>query len=49
MTGLAGSIVTETGCYVDKNRVIRSSDESYDLNRERELWTEVAKLTGIHR
>jgi hypothetical protein len=34
-----------TGSYVDRNRVDRSSEESYDPRREGELWDAAERLT----
>lgn len=35
----------ESGAYVDRTRVARSSDQSYDPDRERRLWDTVEELT----
>jgi hypothetical protein len=40
-----GRITAESGTYVDRTRVTRSSDESYDPDRERHLWDTVEELT----
>jgi hypothetical protein len=42
--------VTEapTGSYVDRARVARSSAESYDPGRERELWAAVERITSAN-
>jgi NAD(P)-dependent dehydrogenase (short-subunit alcohol dehydrogenase family) len=40
-----GNTHAATGSYVDKGKVERSSDESYDAAREAELWTAVQALT----
>lgn len=41
-----GRIQAPTGSYVDRARVDRSSEESYDPQRERELWDAVERLTA---
>lgn len=40
-----GRIAAPTGAYVDRRRVARSSDESYDPQRERELWDAAERFT----
>ncbi|MDT0322569.1 SDR family NAD(P)-dependent oxidoreductase [Streptomyces millisiae] len=40
-----GRIEAPSGSYVDHAKVARSSDESYDPARERELWDAVERLT----
>ncbi|MDA3629350.1 SDR family NAD(P)-dependent oxidoreductase [Saccharopolyspora sp. WRP15-2] len=44
-----GRIKAPTGSYVDRNRVARSSEESYDPLRERDLWDAVEEFTGVTR
>ncbi|HEY9314577.1 SDR family NAD(P)-dependent oxidoreductase [Williamsia sp.] len=39
-----GGIVAATGDYIDRGRVVRSSDESYDRAREDELWDYTEQL-----
>ncbi|MEU6721250.1 SDR family NAD(P)-dependent oxidoreductase [Nonomuraea sp. NPDC046802] len=41
-----GTTEAPTGSYVDRDRVVRSSDESYDPRREAELWDAAERLTG---
>jgi NAD(P)-dependent dehydrogenase (short-subunit alcohol dehydrogenase family) len=41
-----GTTVAPTGSYVDRNRVDRSSEESYDPRREGELWDAAERLTA---
>lgn len=41
-----GTISAPTGSYVDRARVARSSQESYDPRRERELWEVAERLVG---
>ncbi|CAM5662388.1 putative protochlorophyllide reductase [Streptomyces afghaniensis 772] len=41
-----GTTVAPTGSYVDRNRVDRSSEESYDPRREGELWAAAERLTA---
>jgi NAD(P)-dependent dehydrogenase (short-subunit alcohol dehydrogenase family) len=41
-----GRIEAPTGSYVDRAKLDRSSDESYDPQRERELWDAVERLTA---
>ncbi|MEW2622943.1 SDR family NAD(P)-dependent oxidoreductase [Streptomyces sp. NPDC048106] len=41
-----GSIQAPTGSYVDRNRVDRSSEESYDPRREGELWDAAERFTA---
>ena len=40
-----GTTRAPTGSYVDRGRVARSSQESYDPGRERELWAAAERLT----
>jgi NAD(P)-dependent dehydrogenase (short-subunit alcohol dehydrogenase family) len=40
-----GAIRAPSGAYVDRDRVARSSPESYDPGRERELWDAVEQFT----
>ncbi len=40
-----GTIAAPSGSYVDRGRLDRSSDESYDTAREAALWTTVERLT----
>ncbi|MDQ0746733.1 NAD(P)-dependent dehydrogenase (short-subunit alcohol dehydrogenase family) [Streptomyces africanus] len=42
-----GTTGAPTGSYVDRNRVDRSSEESYDPRREGELWDAVERLTAV--
>jgi NAD(P)-dependent dehydrogenase (short-subunit alcohol dehydrogenase family) len=42
-----GRTKAPTGSYVDRTKVARSSDESYDPGREAELWETIEKLTGL--
>ncbi|OPF83183.1 hypothetical protein VT50_0205595 [Streptomyces antioxidans] len=42
---LEGTTAAPTGSYVDRARVARSSEESYDPRRERELWDAVERFT----
>ncbi|MGQ4385217.1 SDR family NAD(P)-dependent oxidoreductase [Streptomyces sp. SAS_270] len=41
-----GTLRAPTGSYVDRDRVDRSSEESYDERREGELWDAVERLTA---
>ncbi|GGT11831.1 SDR family NAD(P)-dependent oxidoreductase [Nonomuraea spiralis] len=41
-----GTLRAPTGSYVDRDRVSRSSDESYDPRREADLWKAVERLTA---
>ena len=41
-----GRIEAPTGSYVDRGEVRRSSAESYDPGRERELWAEIERLAA---
>lgn len=41
-----GTTPAPTGSYVDRGRVDRSSDESYDPQRERELWEAAERFTA---
>ncbi|OBJ47878.1 hypothetical protein [Mycobacterium sp. 1423905.2] len=41
-----GKIDAESGSYVNRGKVIQSSDESYDPAREAELWTALEQLTA---
>lgn len=41
-----GTIRAPTGSYVDHARVARSSQQSYDRRRERELWDAAERLVG---
>ncbi|GAB2620023.1 hypothetical protein GCM10027168_60110 [Streptomyces capparidis] len=41
-----GTTQAPTGSYIDRDRPVRSSEESYDPRRERELWTTVERLTA---
>jgi len=36
-----------TGSYVDRSRVDRSSEESYDPGREGELWEAAEQFTSV--
>ncbi|MGW4235494.1 SDR family NAD(P)-dependent oxidoreductase [Streptomyces sp. NPDC004749] len=40
-----GTTQAPTGSYVDRSRVARSSDESYDPQRENELWEAAERIT----
>ncbi|MEV6447939.1 SDR family NAD(P)-dependent oxidoreductase [Amycolatopsis sp. NPDC051716] len=44
-----GRVDAPTGSYVDRAEVVRSSGESYDPARERELWDAVEDLTAPYR
>ncbi|SEB37891.1 NAD(P)-dependent dehydrogenase, short-chain alcohol dehydrogenase family [Amycolatopsis tolypomycina] len=37
----------ESGAYLDRGRVVPSSEESYDEEREEELWQHAAELCGV--
>ncbi|MQY40912.1 hypothetical protein SRB17_89450 [Streptomyces sp. RB17] len=41
-----GTIQAPTGSYIDRNRVDRSSEESYDPQREGELWQAAQRFTA---
>ncbi|WP_344984494.1 hypothetical protein [Streptomyces violaceus] len=41
-----GTPQAPTGSYVDRSRVDRSSEESYDPQREGELWDAVERFTA---
>jgi NAD(P)-dependent dehydrogenase (short-subunit alcohol dehydrogenase family) len=43
-----GTTKAPTGSYVDRSRVARSSEESYDPQRERELWDAVERFTAAY-
>ncbi|MGP3990315.1 SDR family NAD(P)-dependent oxidoreductase [Streptomyces sp. 3N207] len=43
-----GLTEASTGSYVDRERTARSSEESYDPLRERELWDAVERFTAVH-
>jgi NAD(P)-dependent dehydrogenase (short-subunit alcohol dehydrogenase family) len=43
-----GTTEAPTGSYVDRSRVTRSSEESYDPQRERELWDTVERFTAAY-
>ncbi|MER5182447.1 SDR family NAD(P)-dependent oxidoreductase [Streptomyces sp. NPDC002896] len=43
-----GTTEAPTGSYVDRGRVARSSEESYDPTREGELWDAVERFTAAH-
>lgn len=43
----AGPVPGPTGSYVDRERVTPSSQESYDVPREEELWRDCAHLVGL--
>jgi NAD(P)-dependent dehydrogenase (short-subunit alcohol dehydrogenase family) len=43
-----GTTRAPTGSYVDRSRVDRSSEESYDPGREGELWHAVERFTAAH-
>ncbi|MFC8796114.1 SDR family NAD(P)-dependent oxidoreductase [Promicromonospora sp. NPDC057138] len=42
-----GKVKAPTGSYVSRDRVVPSSDESYDPERERELWEAADRLAGV--
>ncbi len=44
---VTGPAPAESGSYVELGRVMRSSDESYDLDRERQLWQTAEQLVGL--
>ncbi|GAA2555650.1 MULTISPECIES: SDR family NAD(P)-dependent oxidoreductase [Streptomyces] len=44
-----GTLPAPTGSYVDRDRVDRSSEESYDPRRESELWEAVERFTAAYR
>jgi hypothetical protein len=37
----------ESGSYIDQGKITPSSPASYDKDREEELWTTAARLTGL--
>jgi NAD(P)-dependent dehydrogenase (short-subunit alcohol dehydrogenase family) len=43
-----GVVAAPTGSYVDRGRVGRSSADSYDEHRERELWDALEAFTSVH-
>jgi nucleoside-diphosphate-sugar epimerase len=43
-----GTTQAPTGSYVDRGRVALSSEESYDPQRERELWDAAERFTPAH-
>ncbi|MGC3000927.1 hypothetical protein ACPF8X_21835 [Streptomyces sp. G35A] len=43
-----GTTKAPTGSYVDRNRVARSSGESYDPQREAEVWDAVERLVAAY-
>jgi NAD(P)-dependent dehydrogenase (short-subunit alcohol dehydrogenase family) len=43
-----GTIKAPTGSYVDRSRAARSSEESYDPQRERELWDTAERFTAAY-
>jgi NAD(P)-dependent dehydrogenase (short-subunit alcohol dehydrogenase family) len=43
-----GTTEAPTGSYVDRSRVARSSEESYDPQRERELWDAAERFTAAY-
>lgn len=43
---ISGKVSGPSGSYVDRHQVARSSDESFDVSRENELWLTMAALTG---
>ena len=45
---VVGNTAAPTGAYVDRGRVVRSSQESYDPQRERELWDAVERFTAAY-
>jgi hypothetical protein len=46
---MTGPRPAESGAYISKGKVIPSSSESYDEQREEELWTAADELCGIPR
>lgn len=44
-----GTTEASTGSYVDRGRAVRSSEESYDPQRERELWDAAERFTAAVR
>ncbi|MFE6922183.1 SDR family NAD(P)-dependent oxidoreductase [Nocardia sp. NPDC057663] len=42
-----GDIAAPTGSYVDRNQVTRSSEESYDPQREAEIWHAGERFVGV--
>ncbi|MBM0237723.1 hypothetical protein JNW88_12130 [Micromonospora sp. ATA32] len=45
---MLGRTKAPTGSYVDRRRVVRSSEESYDAQREGELWDAVERFSAAH-
>lgn len=45
---LLGTTKAPTGSYVDRGRAARSSEESYDPQRERELWDVAEEFTPAY-
>ncbi|MFC6884522.1 MULTISPECIES: SDR family NAD(P)-dependent oxidoreductase [Actinomadura] len=43
-----GTTAAPNGSYVDRDRVVPSSDESYDPRRERELWDAAERFTAAY-
>lgn len=44
---VTGPAPAESGAYVELGRVLRSSDESYDREREQHLWQTAEQLVGL--
>jgi NAD(P)-dependent dehydrogenase (short-subunit alcohol dehydrogenase family) len=44
---MTGSRPADSGAYLDRGRVVPSSAESYDVEREEELWRSAAELCGV--
>jgi hypothetical protein len=44
----AGPRPGESGSYVDRGKVMRSSPASYDTAREEELWNVAARLCNLN-
>jgi NAD(P)-dependent dehydrogenase (short-subunit alcohol dehydrogenase family) len=43
-----GTTEAPTGSYVDRGRAAQSSEQSYDPQRERELWDAAERFTAAH-
>jgi NAD(P)-dependent dehydrogenase (short-subunit alcohol dehydrogenase family) len=48
-TVAAGPCPGDSGSYIDRGKIIPSSPASYDKDREEELWTTAARLTGLEQ
>ena len=44
-----GTVAAPSGAYIDRDKIARSSPESYDRQRERETWEVVEALTAGFR